>query len=230
MKKYELVLFDIDGTLLDFEKAERVCMKETLTRFGLRNDDEVLDSYNEINIFHWKLYEMGGLSLDNLLVKRHEVLFQRYGFEQDAAKFNDYYESRLKNCAYLVEHALDVLDYVKSKSCKMAIVTNGIYETQTNRIGLSCLNKYFQHVYISEKIGYSKPRKEIFEHIFKDIGGDIKKENTLIVGDSLTSDITGGNNFGIDTCWVNPKKLENKLDVKVNYEIQSLLQLKDIVA
>jgi len=230
MKKYELVLFDIDGTLLDFEKAERVGMKETLTRYGLKNDDEVLDSYNEINICHWKIFERGELSLDNLLVKRHEVLFERYGFKQDAAKFNDYYESRLKNCAYLVEHALDILDYVKSKSCKMAIITNGIYETQTNRITLSSLNEYFQHVYISEKIGYSKPRKEIFEHIFKDIGGDIKKENALIVGDSLTSDIKGGNNFGIDTCWVNPQRLENDLDVKVDYEIQSLLQLKEIIA
>lgn len=223
------MLFDIDGTLLDFEKAERVGMKETLTRFGLRNDDEVLDSYNEINIYHWEIFERGELPLEKLLVKRHEALFERYGFKQDAAKFNDYYESRLKNCGYLVEHALDVLDYVKSKSCKMAIVTNGIYETQTNRITLSCLNKYFQHVYISEKIGYRKPQKEIFEHIFKDIGGDIKKENALIVGDSLTSDIKGGNNFGIDTCWVNPKKLENDLYVKVDYEIQSLLQLKEII-
>jgi len=230
MKKYGLVLFDIDGTLLDFDKAERVGMKETLTRFGLRNDDEIIDSYNEINIHHWKMFERRELSLDDLLIKRHEALFERYGFKQDAAKFNDYYESRLKNCGYLVEHALDVLDYVKSKPCKMAIVTNGIYETQTNRIMLSNLNEYFKHVYISEKIGYCKPQKEIFEHIFKDIGGDIKKENALIVGDSLTSDIKGGNNFGIDTCWVNLKKLENDLNVKVDYEVQSLLQLKDIIA
>jgi len=230
MKKYELVLFDIDGTLLDFEKAERVGMKETLTRFGLRNDDEVIDSYNEINIFYWEIYERGEISLDNLLVKRHEALFERYGFKQDAAKFNDYYESCLKNCGYLAPHALDVLDYVKSKSCKMAIITNGIYETQTNRITLSSLNQYFQHVYISEKIGYSKPQKEIFEYIFKDIGRDIKKENVLIIGDSLTSDIKGGNNFGIDTCWINPKKLENNLDIKADYEVQSLLQLKEIIA
>ena len=230
MKKYELVLFDIDGTLLDFEKAERVGMKETLTRFGLRNDDAVLDSYNEINLFHWELFERGELSLENLLVKRHEALFERYGFEQDSVKFNDYYENRLKNCGYLVEYALEILDYVKSLSCKMAIVTNGIYETQTNRITISSLNEYFQHVYISEKIGYSKPQKEIFEHIFKDIGGDIKKENALIVGDSLTSDIKGGNNFGIHTCWLNPKRHENNLDVKVDYEIQSLIQLKEIIS
>lgn len=229
MKRYDFILFDIDGTLLDFEKAEKVGMKETLTRFGLRNDDEVLDAYNEINISHWQMFEVGELSLDKLLVRRHEALFERYGFQQDAAKFNDYYESRLKNCGYLVEHALDVLDFVKSKFCKMAIITNGLYETQTNRIAISKLNEYFQHIYISEKIGYCKPQKEIFEHIFKEIGGNIKKENILIVGDSLTSDIKGGNNFGIDTCWINPHKLENRLDVKVDYEIQSLLQLKEII-
>lgn len=230
MKKYELVLFDIDGTLLDFEKAERVGMKETLTKFELRSDKEIIDSYNEINICHWEKFERGELSLDDVLVKRHETLFEKYGFEQDPVKFNDYYESCLKNCGYLIEHALDILDYVKSKSCKMAIVTNGIYETQTNRLAISSLDKYFQHIYISEKIGYSKPQKEIFEHIFKDIGGDINRENTLIVGDSLTSDIKGGNNFGIDTCWINPKKLGNNRGVNVNYEIQNLLELKEIIA
>jgi len=181
MKRYDLILFDIDGTLLDFEKAEKVGMKETLTRFGLRNDDEVLDAYNEINISHWQMFEVGKLSLDKLLVRRHEALFERYGFQQDAAKFNDYYESRLKNCGYLVEHALDVLDFVKSKFCKMAIITNGLYETQTNRIAISKLNEYFQHIYISEKIGYSKPQKEIFELALFEL--KVGPENIIFIDD-----------------------------------------------
>ncbi len=229
MKKYELVLFDIDGTLLDFEKAERIGMKETLSWFGLRNDDEIVDSYNEINMHYWKMFERGEISLDNLLVKRHEALFDKYGFSCNSEEFNHYYEGRLKYCGFLMDHALETLDYVKTTSCKTAVVTNGIYETQTSRLALSRLDEYFKHVYISEKVGYSKPQKEIFQYIFRDIGQGIEKENVLIVGDSLTSDIKGGNDFGIDTCWVNPKGLENHLNLRVDYEIQNLLQLKDII-
>lgn len=230
MKKYELLLFDIDGTLLDFEKAERIGMKNTLTKFCLRSDDEVIDSYTKINKSYWEMFERGEITKEQLLIQRHETLFEKYGFEQDAKEFNEYYESCLGKCSYLIEYALDILSYIKSKnSCKMAIITNGVYDTQINRITLAKLNDYFDYIYISEKVGYNKPQKEIFEHIFNDIGGEIKKENILIIGDSLTSDIRGGNNFGIDTCWVNPKKLRNNIDVKVNYEIQSLIQLKEII-
>lgn len=230
MKKYELLLFDIDGTLLDFEKSEKVAMKKTLTNFSLQNDLEVINSYAKINESYWKMLEKGEITKEQLIIQRHKTLFNKYGFVEDIKKFNDYYEGCLKKESHLLEGALEILSYLNSKhSFKMAIITNGLYITQVNRIKLANLNEYFNHVYISEKIGYNKPQKEIFEYIFDDIGEGIKKENTLIIGDSLTSDIKGGNNFGIDTCWINPKKIINDIDVKIDYEIQNLNQLRQII-
>lgn len=230
MNNYELLLFDIDGTLLDFEKSERNGIKKTLNRFGLRDDDEIIETYRQINISYWEMFEKDEITKETLLVERHEVLFEKFGMVQNAEEFNNYYEECLSNESHLMDYAIDILTYIKSKNRhKTAIVTNGLYNTQVKRIKAANLNEYFDHIYISEKVGYNKPQVEIFDYIFNDIGEGIKKEESLIIGDSLTSDIKGGNNYGIDTCWINPKGLENKIGVKIDYEIQNLEQLKNII-
>lgn len=230
MKKYKLLLFDVDGTLLDFKKAEKIGMKQTLKHFGLRSDDEVVSTYSMISTCCWEKLERGEITKEKLLIQRHRELFDRFGFSSDVHAFREYYEDFLARSSYLVDYAIEILKYIKAKySCKMAIITNGVYKIQKNRIALSGLGKYFDSVYISEKVGFNKPHRGIFEHIFNDIGREVEKVDVLIIGDSLSADIKGGSDFGIDTCWFNPNQCENNIGVKVSYEIQCLKQLKDIL-
>lgn len=230
MEKYELLLFDIDGTLLDFDKSERSCMKKTLEAFSLSNEDQVVDAYVKINRSYWERHERGEISKDNLLVERHNSLFKELGVNEDAVAFNNYYEQCLSGSCYPIDHAFELLEHIQTNlSCKMAIVTNGLYTTQIKRIRKSNLDKYFSNIYISDEVGFHKPQREFFEYVFQDIEEEIAKEDILIIGDSLSSDIQGGNNVDIRTCWMNPKGMENNTELRVDYEIQELIQLKDII-
>lgn len=230
MRKYELLLFDVDGTLLDFKKAERLGMKHTLNHFGLRSDDEVVSAYSKISTSCWEKLERGEITKDELLIQRHQKLFDKYSFKKDVHAFREYYEEFLSHSSFLMDYAIEILKYIRTKySYKMAIITNGVYKIQKNRIALSGIAQYFDDIYISEKIGFNKPHRGIFEYIFNDIGQEIEKDDTLIIGDSLSADIKGGSDYGIDTCWLNPSQRENNIGVKVNYEIQHLEELKDIL-
>jgi len=229
MKKYDLLLFDIDGTLLDFKKAERIGMKKTLQNFGLRNNNEILDSYSRINESYWEMLEKGTITKRKLLLERHNSLFNKYGFNEDVVKFNAYYEDCLANESYLLDNVINVLSHINKSTSTLAIATNGLTTTQTNRILLSGLDKYFTYIFISEKVGYNKPQVEYFEFIMRNMDKKYSKSKTLIIGDSLTSDIKGGHNFGIDTCWINPNNLKNELQIIPTYEIQNISQLKDII-
>ena len=229
MRKYDLLLFDIDGTLLDFKKAERIGMKKTLLNFGLRNDNEILDSYSKINESYWEMLEKGTITKKKLLLERHNSLFNKYGFNENVIRFNAYYEDCLANESYLLDNVLNVLSHIKKSSYTLVIATNGLTTTQTNRILLSGLDKYFHYIFISEKVGYNKPQVEYFEFIMSNVDKKYSKSKTLIIGDSLTSDIKGGNNFGIDTCWINPNNYKSEVKITPTYEIKDISQLKDII-
>lgn len=230
MKHFELILFDLDGTLLDFEKAERLSMNDTLTHFALKYDDETIDTYKSINESYWKMLERGEITEDRLSLERHRSFFSACGFEGDVVAFQLYYENQLRQSSYLLESALDVLAYLKTESgCQLAIVTNGFSRIQTNRIALAKLDRYFEHIYISEQIGYRKPQSEFFEHVLMDLGGSFDKQKILIVGDSFSSDIQGGAQFGIRTCWINPSRQPNPSGITVDYDIQNLTQLIEII-
>lgn len=228
MKKYDVLLFDVDGTLLDFDKAEEVGIEGLLTHFGVPVTEENKKKYHVLNKKYWEKLESGEITRDQVLSLRFEEFFGGFGIRVDGMDVDRLYRTFLDNSAFLVDGAVRLLEAVKDKYL-LYIITNGVAATQYKRLGASGLDKYFKGIFISEEAGSQKPQKEFFEYCFEKMGRrDV--ENMLIIGDSLTSDIRGGNNVGADTLWFNPHKQENRPGVHVNYEASSLKEIEELLA
>ena len=202
--------------------------KNTMIKFGFDYDENYhLKIYQEINSAIWKEFEEGLITQAKLKVERFKRLSDKLGVSFDENEFAKSYMEHLADASFLYDGSVELLEDI-SKSHKLSIVTNGLTAVQDKRIRKSTVAKYFDTVVISEEILISKPNPEIFEHTLKTINHS-DKSKVLMVGDSLTSDIQGGINFGIDTCWYNPKKLENKTSIKPTYEVSSFDELKEIL-
>lgn len=226
--KFDLVLFDIDGTLLDFDLAEKNALSDTLNEYKFICNDEILNRYHEINIFYWKQLEKGLVDKKQLAYKRYKQLFSEYGIETDIDTFNFKYRNRLKEGAYLLDNAMEICQELHENKIKLGVASNGGNDIQIRRIKKIGLDKYLDYMFVSEEIGYNKPHKEYFEHIFQKIE-DIPKKKIMMVGDSLTADIQGGKNAGIITCWYNPNGESSIENIKPDYEIKDLLELRKLV-
>ncbi|KAB1440411.1 YjjG family noncanonical pyrimidine nucleotidase [Candidatus Galacturonibacter soehngenii] len=227
MKKYDIILFDVDGTLLDFHAAQENALKMAFEKHNYELNDNVKTIYDEINHSLWNQYEQGKITKEEVIYTRFVTLFARLGLEGDGVAFEDEYQELLGQGHDLIDGAMEIIDTL-SKTHDLYIVTNGVTKTQRSRLKASGIDQYMKDVFISEETGFQKPMREYFDYCFARIP-DICQERTLIVGDSLSSDILGGNNAGIDTCWFNPFHLSCDLDVKINYEIKKLSELLHIV-
>ncbi|MEK4760872.1 YjjG family noncanonical pyrimidine nucleotidase [Viridibacillus sp. FSL E2-0187] len=225
--KYEIILFDVDDTLFDFSKSEKNALHKTFVEFGLPTglaDYEA--TYKEISMMLWRDLEQGLITLPKLGVERFKRLFLTHELEINADKFGSVYLGYLGKEIHPIKGAVEVCD--KLSGCRLSIITNGFKDVQISRIGGSPLSNTFEHIFISEEIGFQKPEQGIFDYAFSKLQ-ITDKEKVLIVGDSLTSDIQGGINYGIDTCWFNPHFKENKIGLKPTYEIHELADLLNIV-
>jgi len=225
--KYKWLLFDVDGTLLDYEQSEKHSLEQAFKQAGIVMQAQYLESYQKINAFLWSELEKGNITSKRLRVKRFEVLLDELGLNSDAETFSKNYLDALGQTGFLISGALEILNKLQG-TYKLAIITNGIKETQQGRFKKADLNKYFEQIIISEEAGIAKPDKGFFDYTMNKIGFHNKKE-FLVIGDSLNSDILGGNLSGIDTCWFNPKGKINKTDIKPDYEIKDLMELVGIV-
>lgn len=230
---YKILLVDLDNTLLDFDKAEDKALTKTLLKYGLNNTCKLKEEFKTINKYYWNQFEKGLISKEKLLEKRFIDFFGKYNCSINEAKVNKYYLNELANSGDLMEHAQEMLERIKGK-VKIYPVTNGVYNTQKKRLALSGLNMYFEDVFISEKIGYQKPRKEFFDYVFEHINNP-KKADVILLGDSLSADIIGGIEYNIDTCLYAPKKetletkLYNEMHNKITYVINDLLEFEKII-
>lgn len=226
--KYKVLLFDADETLFDFKKSESIALEHAILDFDIPYDPEHhLKIYEAINAAIWKEFEEGKITQNTLKVERFKRLSQELGINFDPHRFSERYMYHLAEASFLLDDATALLEKLQGKF-KLVIVTNGLAYVQNRRIGKSSIAEYFSHIVISEEVGVAKPNPEIFEHTLELIG-QLDKSEVLMIGDSLSSDIKGGNNFGIDTCWYNPKKLDNTSQVKPTYEISNLISLVDIL-
>lgn len=222
------VLFDLDDTLFDFHKAEKIALTKTLVHFGIDPTEETLALYSTINAAHWKRLELGENSREEVKVGRYRELFKTIGVECDPVKATAYYESMLAIGHYFMPGAPELLEELYRKY-RLYIVSNGTAKVQEGRIGSSGIAKYMDGIFISQILGANKPDKQFFDICFAEIP-DFSLSETVIIGDSLSSDIKGGINAGITTVWFNPKRIENDNNIKPDYTIKELSEVPGLLS
>lgn len=224
---YDFLLMDADGTLMDFERAETCAIEETMIRHGLPFSPEILALYSGINKKCWEEFERGEITKQTLLVERFRRLFERLHVTADPAVVRLTYQAELGKGAYMLPGAKELCRRL-SRTHKLYILTNGVSATQHSRFALCGLDKLADAVFVSEDLGSQKPARDYFERVFARIPG-FSRERALMVGDSLTSDIQGGINAGVDTCWYNPGGIPRPREMDITYEIRRLRELEAIV-
>jgi 2-haloacid dehalogenase len=226
--KYEIIIFDADETLFDFKKSERDAFKNTMLEFDIEYDENHhLKIYQGINTAIWREFEDGLISQKELKVERFKRLAHILDASFDEVEFANSYMKHLSNASFLYDDSIELVESLH-KDYRLTMVTNGLKAVQDNRIRKSIIAKYFEDIVVSEEALVAKPDPKIFELALNNIK-HTDKSKVLMVGDSLTSDIQGGINSGIDTCWYNPNKIINKTAIKPTYEISSLMDLRSIL-
>ena len=217
------VLFDVDDTLLDFGKAEAAAIRKTFERIGIPVTEELIRRYSEINAQQWSRFEKGEITRERLLTERFDILFSELGINVPSEMAQASYEYLLGIGHYFVDGAEELLEALKDKY-ELYIVSNGNASVQDRRLKSAGIIPYFKDIFISERVGFNKPSAEFFEACFERIPG-FEKDKAVIVGDRLSSDILGGINAGVKTCWFNPRGDAPDPDIPADYEIKHLNEL-----
>ena len=226
--KYRFLLFDADNTLLDFDTNERVSIENTLRHFGIPFDEKILSMYHEINLMYWDMLSKGQIERDVLLTKRFETLFERIGVSVDCVAVENMYRSNLDLGYQLIPGALDLCRRLR-KDYRIYIITNGVVSTQYARLSGSGLEPLMDGIFISDEVGFNKPARQFFEFVQNSIEG-FEKERALVIGDGLLSDIKGGIDYGIDTCWVDIYRSGDSRGLHPTYVVKSISELPELLA
>ena len=225
----KVLLWDVDGTLLNFLEAEKIGIRNGFARLGLGEcTDEMLADYSAINRRHWEKLERGELTKPQVLEGRFLEFFTKYGIRTDCiADFNRGYQTDLGETICFQDGAVEVLTAL-APVVRQYAVTNGTKIAQARKLEKSGLNKILDGAFISEDVGAEKPSPAFFEAVWKSIGA-FAPDEVMIIGDSLTSDIRGGNNAGIRTCWYCPAGAALPAGLRVDHQITSLRQVPELV-
>jgi 2-haloacid dehalogenase len=223
----EFLFLDLDDTILDFHKAERLAIAKTFRGFGINPTEEVLHRYHQINRAHWHMLELGQLTRAQVLVRRFEALFEELGIACDGEAVARAYEHNLSIGHYFLPGAEEAVDAL-SKKYRLFLASNGTASVQKGRMTSANLYRFFEKVFVSQELGYNKPAPEFFAAAAAQIPG-YDPAKAIMVGDSLTSDIQGGRNAGIRTCWVNPSHAPADPAIPADYEIESITQLEALL-
>ena len=222
MASYTTLLFDLDNTLLDFSKAEQTAITDVFRFFGLDDSEQAVALYSQINDDFWKAFERGDISAERIYTGRFERFFLDSGQIGDAVAVNDRYLRALGDYAFKMPGCDETLSALFDKGYRLSIVTNGVAVNQHRRVADAGLNRWIRQLFISEEIGAKKPDKLFFDRVFESIE-EKDRSRVLLIGDSLTSDIQGGFNAGIDTCWLSANGCTG--EPKPTYTVRSLDEL-----
>ncbi len=249
-KRYDIILWDVDGTLLDFLKSERWALTEAFRDYGFEIDDEVISTYSEINDALWKRLERGEVTKEQVLrgrfeglftqllpggVLEHKALDEKRLREIGISEFQKKYQHNLGTVYFYLEDSLSLCQKIKSEGFKQYIITNGVEWTQKNKLHLAGFDAVMDDIFISEVIGYNKPHAGFFEGCFKKMtqsnrnAGIIDKSKVLVIGDSMTSDMKGAENAGLDSCLYAPEKAFSEKPDSVTWQIAHLWDVEEIL-
>jgi 2-haloacid dehalogenase len=225
--RYDWLLFDADGTLFDYDKAETAALQRTFQALDVPYQPDYLPAYRRVNALMWRTFERGEITQAKLKPRRFELLSEAINVPLDPDQFSATYLLQLGQNAQLIDGTESMLQALNGK-VKMMLITNGLQAVQRSRFTLSPLSEHFTDLVISEEVGVAKPDRRIFDIAFEKMGNPAK-DRVLMIGDSLSSDMAGGVNYGIDTCWFNPDgQVQDGLE-GITYDIQSLSELPDII-
>lgn len=228
MGKIKVILWDIDGTLLNFKEAEKAAIRKCFLQFDLGVcTDEMLAVYSGINKIYWQRLERGEMTKPQILEGRFREFFERYGLNTDCVPdFNRQYQISLGDTICFNSGCVETMGALKGRVGQYA-VTNGTQIAQKRKLANSGLDRLFDGVFISDEIGVEKPNAEFFQKVWEQIG-TYPGDEVMIVGDSLTSDMQGGNNAGILTCWFNPEGDPLPEKLRIDYQIRELSEVLGI--
>jgi 2-haloacid dehalogenase len=226
-KHYPWLWFDADGTLFDYNRAEATALKQTFHSLSLPFEDEYLGIYQQINQGLWQALERQEITQAALRNRRFELLMEAIQMTGSPEQMSSAYVEQLGICADLIDGAYEVLQVLSTKS-QIAIVTNGLQAVQRSRLAHSKIRGFITELIISEEVGAAKPQAAFFDAAFARCENPLKRD-VLIIGDSLTSDIQGGVDYGIDTCWYNPTGEAQPSGLSITYEIRLLSEIVEIL-
>ncbi len=226
MKKYTTLYFDLDNTLLDFSAAEHKAITKLFELHNLPISDQRIAKYSAINLTWWERFEKGEIEKNEIYSGRFKEYLEFYSLVGDPIKMADDYFEFLSEGYDLIDGADKALEYLKNKGYTICITTNGMSRTQYRRIDNCSIKQYFDYIFVSEDAGHQKPEIEYFDYVMENTP-EKDKSKILVIGDSMSSDILGGINFQVDTCWLNPKG--NRGAHKPTYQLSEIMQICDIL-
>lgn len=225
---YDIILFDADDTLFDFYHTGQKSFLRTCKTLGIPAEEKDYDIYSDINQKRWDLYSLGKISRHDVVIGRFEEYAKVKNISFDIEKFYDIYEHNLAETSILMPETPALLEELKQRGKRCFLITNGLKAVQRGRLALSGIEHYFENVFISDEIGFKKPSKEYFDYVATHIP-DFEKKRSLIVGDSLISDIALGINNDVATCHFNPNNLPYSDNIAPTYKIEKLTDLLKII-
>ncbi len=226
MIKYTTIYLDLDNTIFDFLKSENRAVKTVLKAHNLPYDEQTAKLYSKINQTWWERFEKGEIEKKEIFAGRFAELLETIKREGNPELMAKDYFNALSCCHDLMDGALELLENLKKAGFTLCATTNGVSLTQYKRISESGIDKYFDYIFVSEDAKHQKPEKEYFDYVLNN-SNEKDKEKILIIGDSMSSDILGGINSGIDTCWYNPEKKKGQYFTK--YEVSTLKEIEKIL-
>ncbi|WP_303818982.1 pyrimidine 5'-nucleotidase [Actinobacillus minor] len=221
--RYNWVLFDADETLFSFNSY--LGLTSMLKRYGIEFTPEDYEAFQAVNKLLWVAYQNNEITANDIQMRRFAKLSAQIGVNQ--LQLNQELMAEMAKVSQPLDGVMEMLNTLYGK-VKMGIITNGFTELQESRLNNTQTKKFFEMVVVSEQIGVAKPDRKVFDYAFS-LMDNLDKTKILMVGDTLASDILGGYNAGIDTCWFNHAKQMNETEIHPTYEITHIRELIDIV-